>query len=129
MSTIPSGIVPRWEWRTFGEQFGNANARLAALEADNVRVSDEVYFLSTDSDASVKLRDGVMDVKQLQQVDAEGLELWLPVMKAAFPLSADDVASVMSTLGVTVAPLARDHYTLEAFESELVRASEELPVV
>jgi exopolyphosphatase/guanosine-5'-triphosphate,3'-diphosphate pyrophosphatase len=129
MSTIPSGIVPRWEWRTFGEQFGNANASLAALEASNVRDSDEVYLLSTNSDASVKVRDGVMDVKQLQQVDAEGLELWLPVMKAAFPLSADDVASVLSTLGVTVAPLARDHYTLEAFESELVRASEELQTV
>ena len=130
MSTIPSGIVPRWEWRTVGEHFGNANARLAALDASNVRDSDEVYFLSTNSDASVKLRDGVMDVKQLQQVDAEGLELWLPVMKAAFPLSADDVASVLSTLGVTVAPpLARDHYTLEEFESELVGPSEELQVV
>jgi exopolyphosphatase / guanosine-5'-triphosphate,3'-diphosphate pyrophosphatase len=129
MSTTPSGIVPRWEWRTFGEHFGNANARLAALDASDVRDSDEVYFLSRHSDASVKLRDGVMDVKQLQEVDAERLELWLPVMKAAFPLSSDDVASVLSKLGVTVAPLGRDHYTLDEFESELVRPSEDLQVV
>jgi exopolyphosphatase/guanosine-5'-triphosphate,3'-diphosphate pyrophosphatase len=129
MSTLPSGIVPRWEWRTFGEHVANADARLAALEPDSVRDSDETYFLSTNSDASVKLRDGVMDVKQLQQVDADGLELWLPVMKAAFPLSADDVGSVLSTLGVTVAPpLARDRYALEEFESELVRPSGDLRV-
>lgn len=130
MITVPSGVVPRWEWRTFGEHFGDADARLAALEANDVRDSDEVYFLSTNSDASVKLRDRLMDVKQLQQVDAEGLELWLPVMKAAFPLPADDVASVLSTLGVTVAPpLARDHYTLDEFESELVAPSDDLQAV
>ena len=130
MSTIPSGIVPRWEWRTFGEHFGTADARLAAREADTVRDSDEVYIVSANSDASVKLRDGVMDVKQLQQVDADGLELWLPVMKAAVPLSAEDVAAVLSTLGVTVAPpLARDRYTFEEVESELIRPSEDLKVV
>ena len=25
-------IVPRWEWRTFGETFGEAEERLAELE-------------------------------------------------------------------------------------------------
>ena len=130
MTTIPSGIVPRWEWRTFGDHFGNAVAALAALDPDSVGESDEVYLLSTGSDASVKLRDGVMDVKQLQQVDAEGLELWLPVMKAPFPLPAGEVASVMSTLGVTAAPpLGRDHYTFEELDSELVRPSGELRAV
>jgi exopolyphosphatase/guanosine-5'-triphosphate,3'-diphosphate pyrophosphatase len=129
MSMISSAVVPRWEWRTFGERFGSANTRLAAMEASNVRGSDEVYFLSANSDASVKLRDGVMDMKQLQQVDAEGLELWLPVMKTAFPLSAGDVASVLSALGVTVAPPARDHYTLEEFEREFVGPSEDLRTV
>src|SRR5262245_46855967 len=130
MSTVPAGIVPRWEWRTFGERFGEADARLAALAADSARDSDEVYFLSTDSDASGKLRDGAMDVKQLQRVEADGLELWLPVMKAAFPLAAVDVAEVLSTLGVTAAPpLARDRYTQEELESEIVRPSAGLRVV
>ena len=52
------------------------------------------------SDASVKVRDGLMDVKQLERVDDDGLEQWRPVLKAAFPLAADDVATVLDALGV-----------------------------
>ena len=57
-------IVPRWEWRTFGEGFGAAEGRLAALTPERVEESDELYLLSLRSDASVKVRDGLMDVKQ-----------------------------------------------------------------
>ena len=34
--------------------------------------SDEVYLLSEESDASVKVRDGLMDVKRLEAVDGTG---------------------------------------------------------
>ena len=44
------------------------------------------------SEASVKVRDGLMDVKRLEHVDDDGLEQWRPVMKAAFPLAQADVA-------------------------------------
>ena len=47
---------------------------------------------SARSDASVKVRDGLMDVKHLERVDDDGLEQWRPVLKAAFPLAAADVA-------------------------------------
>ena len=40
--------------------------------------SDEIYLLSEESDASVKVRDGLMDVKQLEAVDDDGLEQWRP---------------------------------------------------
>ena len=53
--------------------------------------SDELYLLSLESDASVKVRDGLMDVKQLESVDGDGLEQWRPVLKDAFPLAADSV--------------------------------------
>ena len=51
-------IVPRWEWRTFGEDFGDAERRLAALPPSASEESDELYLLSLESDASVKVRDG-----------------------------------------------------------------------
>lgn len=93
-------IVPRWEWRTFGASFGAAEERLAGETPERVAESDEVYLLSRRSDASVKVRDGLVDVKRLVAVDDAGLEQWLPVMKVPFPLSAADVAAVLQALGV-----------------------------
>src|SRR5215471_341479 len=79
-------IIPRWEWRTFGASFGEADRRFAALERGHVQESDEIYLLSRDTDANVKIRDRLMDIKTLEQVNAEGLEQWRPVMKGEFPL-------------------------------------------
>src|SRR4051794_663852 len=105
----------RWEWRTFGDDLdGNV---LAAREPDRVEESDEVYVLSPVGNASVKFRDGVIDVKTLQQVD-RGLEQWQPVLKAGFPLSAEDAASVAGALGAerldgwSLAALAEDFLAL-----------------
>ena len=88
---MSAAIVPRWEWRTFGDDFGDADDRLGALPPERDEESDEVYLLSLASDASVKIRDGLMDVKQLEHVNDDGLEQWRPIMKAAFPLSTADV--------------------------------------
>jgi exopolyphosphatase/guanosine-5'-triphosphate,3'-diphosphate pyrophosphatase len=125
----PAGIVPRWEWRTFGESFGAADERLAALTPERVQESDEVYVLSLESDASVKVRDGLLDVKQLEHVNGDGLEQWRPVLKAAFPLPAGEVASVLAVLGVDGPALERDAYTLDELLDEVVRPSDSLRAV
>ena len=127
MTTPP--IVPRWEWRTFGERFGDADARFAGLTPGRVDESDEIYLLSLASDASVKIRDGLMDVKRLERRDDDGLELWKPVMKASYPLPAPDVAAVITALGVAVPPLARAEYTLDELITELVGPSDDLMAV
>jgi len=92
-------IRPRWEWRAFGDGVQAADARLAALAPERVEDSDEVYLLSLVSDASVKIRDGRLDAKRLLLIDGEGLEQWMPVLKAAFPLSAEEAASAFALLG------------------------------
>ena len=117
--------MPRWEWRAFGESTGAAADLLAAHTPRDVSKSDELYFLSVNSNASVKVRDGLMDVKHLLQVNDDGLELWMPVMKAGFPLSADEVASVLTTLDVSIPSLGSVR-TLEAFENDVVLPNPEL---
>jgi hypothetical protein len=81
-------IIPRWEWRTFGETFGESDDRFAALEPGGGQESDELYLLSPSTDENVKIRDLLMDIKTLEQVNPDGLEQWKPVMKGAFPLPA-----------------------------------------
>ena len=91
-------IVPRWEWRTFGQDFGEAEKRFKALAAEKVQKSEEIYFVATGSDANVKVRDQLLDIKIREHVDANGLEQWRPVMKAPFPLSETAVSALKSAL-------------------------------
>ena len=91
--------------------------------------SDELYLLSQESDASVKVRDGLMDVKRLEAVDGNGLEQWRPVLKGLFPLGADDLRTVLGALGVSAPELTREAYTLEQLVDEVVGASPALAAV
>ncbi len=107
-------ITPRWEWRSFGRCFGEAEKRLAALTPQGVQESDEIYLLSG-AGGNVKVRAALMDIKVLQQVNEDGLEQWTPVMKAEFPLSAADAARVFASLVLPVPSLPRASYTLDEF--------------
>ena len=111
------GIVPRWEWRIFADAFGGANDSLRRRAEGAPRESDELYFL-TPSGENVKVRDDLMDVKVLRDVNAEGLEQWYPVMKAGFPLPAAEVKKVLEALHVQAPALKRSQYTLDEFASE-----------
>ena len=111
-------IVPRWEWRWFGHRFGPAESRLAALAPSAVQQSSETYLLSGDGD-NVKVRDALMDIKVLREVNQDGLEQWTPVMKAGFPLPADEVTKVFAALRLDPPPLRRASYDLAQFIDEL----------
>ena len=111
-------IVPRWEWRWFGHRFVPAESRLAALTPGAVQQSSETYLLSGDGD-NVKVRDALMDIKVLREVNQDGLEQWTPVMKAGFPLPADEVTKVFAALRLEPPPLRRASYDLAQFIDEL----------
>ena len=121
-------IVPRWEWRVAGEPAEAAARRLAELTPDRERESDELYVLSRDAEDSVKVRDGHLDVKHLERVSDEGLQQWRPVLKAAFPLSAADVGTVLGALrvaGATPEPVG----TLDELVDRLVRPRDDVRAV
>jgi exopolyphosphatase/guanosine-5'-triphosphate,3'-diphosphate pyrophosphatase len=122
-------IVPRWEWRTFGDDFGDADRWFAAATSERVQESDETYLLSLESDASVKVRDALMDVKLLEAVDEDGLEQWKPVMKAEFPLTAGDIREVFAALAAPAPSLRREDYTLDQLVGELLEPSTALRAV
>ena len=116
------GIIPRWEWRTFGSRFGLAAARFGALTPGAVQESDETYLVGGTGD-NVKIRADLMDIKVLRETNRDGLERWEPVLKAGFPLPAAEVGGVFASLRLDTPALARDRYTLEQFLAEVVPAA------
>jgi exopolyphosphatase / guanosine-5'-triphosphate,3'-diphosphate pyrophosphatase len=122
---VTKEVVPRWEWRTFGDDLGDAERWFAAHESERAQESDETYLLSSESDASVKVRRGQLDVKRRERVDDDGLEQWRPVLKASFPLSAADVGTALEALGVD-APLPEGEYPQERLMHEVVARSADL---
>src|SRR4051794_14338718 len=99
---MADAIVPRWEWRTFGDRFGAGDRRFDGLTPEAVRETDEVYVLSRLTDSSVKLRDQLIDVKVLREVSDDGLERWEPVLKAPAVLPPDDFHVLADGLGLEV---------------------------
>jgi exopolyphosphatase/guanosine-5'-triphosphate,3'-diphosphate pyrophosphatase len=122
-------VLPRWEWRSFGGSFPAAEERLKGLVPDRLRESAEIYILSAVSNDNVKIRHGLMDIKTLQQVNEDGLELWQPDMKASFPLRKEEILRAFKALRVAPLPFRRDAYTPEQFIGELMNASRHLRTI
>lgn len=113
-------IIPRWEWRTFGDNFDGANNPFAAYAHGEPNDSDEIYFLSPVSSENVKVRGGLIDIKKFQHANADGLEQWKPVMKHGFPLPADSVKAVFNILGTAAPKIQRVGYTQEQLIEEVM---------
>jgi exopolyphosphatase/guanosine-5'-triphosphate,3'-diphosphate pyrophosphatase len=120
-------IIPRWEWRTFGASFGSAESVFESLEPIETKDSDELYFLAQGG-ANVKVRDDLLDIKMLEEVDAIGLERWMPVMKQAFPMANGDVRRVFDAMETPAPFMERDAYSLNEFIDELIEPSTVRPV-
>lgn len=124
-----SGIIARWEWRTFGSDFGEAEGRIAAHPVTRELESSEVYILSARSNENTKIRDALMDIKTLQRVNDDGLEQWIPVMKESFPIAVELLREVYGHWKVNVPALDETEYSYEQFLSELVKDHPDLTAV
>lgn len=112
---------PRFEFRTFGQDFDNAHylmSRLSVPVPEKVweRESSEIYILSKTNDVNnTKIRDGKMDIKTYVQT-VDGLEQWNPLMKGEFPISKEVLENdVFTAFMVEMPELTQDTYTLEEF--------------
>jgi exopolyphosphatase/guanosine-5'-triphosphate,3'-diphosphate pyrophosphatase len=111
-------VVPRWEWRAFGQCFGSAERLLGNLTPNGLEESDEVYLL-TSAGSNVKIRDALVDVKVKRDVNADGLEQWTPIIKAAFPLSKYEASKVLQAMDVSPTNELLNGCTLEVLLKRL----------
>ncbi len=125
---------PRFEFRSFGQDFEEAAFRMSRLSVpvpEKVweRESDEIYIMSRTNDVNnTKIRDGKMDIKTyIQTVD--GLEQWNPLMKAEFPISRDVLQEeVFPAFQVDMPELAQASYSMDEF-LEMIDAHADLQAV
>ncbi len=112
---------PRFEFRTFGQNFEESAKLMARLSMPIPkkvweRSSDEIYILSKTNDVNnTKIRDGKMDIKTYVQT-VDGLEQWNPLMKGEFPIAKSVLENdVFPAFQVAMPTLTQDTYTLEEF--------------
>lgn len=112
---------PRFEFRTFGQDFEESHYLMSRLSVPVPRKvwereSDEIYIMSRTNDVNnTKIRDGKMDIKTYVQT-VEGLEQWNPLMKGEFPISKEVLENdVFPAFMVDMPALEKDSYTLEEF--------------
>ena len=122
-------IVARWEWRTFGAGFEEAEKKIRSYEQGNFKDSEENYILSRKSDENTKIRDDLMDIKALQNVNEHKLEQWLPVMKEGFPIKQEALKKLFAIFKIPEPAFERAEYTYDQFLSELIRPNKDLRVV
>ena len=122
-------IIPRWEYRIFADDLGAVETNVKAHECTRVLDSAEDYIICLSNVNNVKIRDGLLDIKQLENVNDDTLEQWMPVLKVGFPCPADDAAKIFSAFGLARPEMARDEYTYDQFITEVVGGADELAVV
>ncbi len=113
-------IIPRWEWRTFGNDFGASEELIKNSGKPLVRESKEIYILSTESNDNTKIRDELMDIKTPLRINKNGLEQWTVVMKAGFPIHINDLAIVYKAFGFPLPYLAKDEYEYSEYINTLI---------
>ena len=125
---------PRFEFRSFGQDFEEAHYRMARLSApvpEKVweRYSEEIYILSRTNDINnTKIRDRKMDIKTYVQT-VDGLEQWNPLMKGEFPIKTSVLKNeVFPAFQVTMPELKMEEYTYEEF-IEIIKNHPDLQAV
>ena len=125
---------PRFEFRSFGQDFNNQAARMARMsipipEKLWVRHSPEIYIMSRINDINnTKIRDGKMDIKTYVQT-VDGLEQWNPLTKTEFPVSMDFLKSdIFPAFQVDIPSFNKSEYTMDEF-LEMVKSQSELQAV
>ncbi len=122
-------IIPRWEWRSFGTDLGQAEKNLEKYECTRVLDSAEDYIVTTKGGNNVKVRDGKLDIKELRNTNGDTLEQWMPVLKVGFPCKAEEAARIFESFNMDSLAMDQEEYTYDEFINNVVGSCEDLAVV
>ena len=123
-------IIPRWKWRTFGDDLTKGEENIKKYGNARHRESKEIYILSKKSNDNTKIRDELMDIKSPIRINNKtGLEQWTVLAKSAFPIHINDLALVYKAFGLKLPYLDKDEYSYEEYIKELIGKIPELKMI
>ncbi len=125
-----TAIQPRFEFRIFGNHLDEIINKIAEFSPKEMsREMHSIYLLAAGNpDHNIKIRDGVMDIKTLEQ-KKDGLEQWNPFLVGEFPLKAEVIKSVVfPALGTESPVFDREEYTLQQFIDELIAVDPDITI-
>jgi hypothetical protein len=93
-------VAARWEFRWMDHALPADADAIARWSPGPVTTSAETYLVSFRTAHNAKLRQGVVDLKRLRQISADGLEQWEPVLKSPGPLTPDQLEVLCASWGV-----------------------------
>lgn len=126
-----SEIIPRYEFRTFAQNFGIVETKMRKLsKCEMIRESSEIYIMSAgNNENNTKIRDIKMDVKVFVK-EEKGLQQWNPRMKGEFPMTTEVIKNnVFPAFGVDMTEFKRDVYTLDQYLDEIIKPHPQLAAV
>jgi hypothetical protein len=130
-NTAPADTPPRYEFRIWAPSLAAVRARLDRLSRhEPIERTRETYIVSAaTSDANVKIRAGLIDIKTLLRVES-GLERWSPYLKAGFPIGAALIArKILPALRVDPPALRGRIFTAGEFIDAIVTPHRRLTAV
>ncbi len=89
----------RWEWRSFGDDFGEAEQRIRFHPRQVLEEGRISYLLSRHTDHRITAGDQRLMIEQPSSRDDEGLVSWRLVLLHPFPIGQETVRVIARILG------------------------------
>jgi len=127
-------VPPRYEFRTFGHNFTEAQHLMEELTQPvpddlKVRVFNEIYIISKKADnINVKARNDLLDIKKLIKIE-DKLERWDTVTNYDFPIKKKLlIDDILPRLKADIPIVDQDEFDLKEFVSLAKRHKDLIPV-
>jgi len=131
---IDEQMPPRYEFRTFGHNFNEAQRLMEELTQPvpddlKVRVFNEIYIVAKKADnINVKVRNDLLDIKKLINIEGK-LERWDAVTKYDFPIKKDLLINdILPRLKADIPIIDKDEFDLKELVSLAKRHKDLIPV-
>ena len=131
---ISEQTPPRYEFRTFGHNFNEAQRLMEELTQPvpddlKVRVFNEIYFVNKKVDnINVKVRNNLLDIKKLIKIE-DKLERWDAVTKHEFPIKKDLLINdILPRLKADIPIIDKDEFDLKEFVNLAKRHKDIFPI-
>ncbi len=90
----------RYEWRIWGPELDEQRSRLEQYGSEGeTEVSDDLYLVGPNRHVNAKIRDEVVETKQLVDV-RRGFQQWRPDLSESLPARPSTVARLVADLGL-----------------------------